>query len=53
MGKVRIGILGCGGRMGRMLLAEVAATEGCVVAGGVDAPGSAAVGRDLRELALI
>ena len=53
MGKVRIGILGCGGRMGRMLLAEVAATEGCVVAGGVDAPGSAAVGRDLGELALI
>jgi 4-hydroxy-tetrahydrodipicolinate reductase len=51
MGKVRIGILGCGGRMGRMLLAEVAAAEGCVIAGGAEAPGTAAVGRDLGELA--
>lgn len=51
MSGTRIGIVGCGGRMGRMLLAEVAATPGCVVAGGAEAPGGAAIGRDLGELA--
>src|SRR5215470_8143057 len=51
MADTRIGILGCGGRMGRMLIAEVAATEGCVVAGGADAPGSAVIGSDLGVLA--
>src|SRR6185312_12581077 len=51
MGGTRIGVVGCGGRMGRMLLAEIAATEGCSVAGGAEAPGSKAIGRDLGELA--
>ncbi|HZS84817.1 MAG TPA: 4-hydroxy-tetrahydrodipicolinate reductase [Stellaceae bacterium] len=51
MSATRMGILGCGGRMGRMLIAEIAATPGCAVAGGAEAPGSDMVGRDLGELA--
>src|SRR3954447_26264184 len=48
---VRIGVAGCGGRMGRMLIAEAHGTEGAEVVGGIDAKGSPAVGRDLGELA--
>ena len=29
MAGTRMGVVGCGGRMGRMLLAEIAASEGC------------------------
>ncbi len=48
---IRIGVLGCGGRMGRMLVGEIAAAEGCTVAGGAEALGSTALGRDVGELA--
>src|SRR4051794_3049079 len=48
---VRIGIAGCGGRMGRMLLAEAHATAGAEIAGGIDVKGSAVVGQDLGDLA--
>jgi 4-hydroxy-tetrahydrodipicolinate reductase len=51
MADVRMGVIGCGGRMGRMLLAEIAAGEGCELSGGTTAPGSAFVGSDLGELA--
>ncbi len=51
MAEIAIGISGCGGRMGRMLVAEIAGTHGCRVAGGVDAATSAILGRDLGELA--
>lgn len=51
MTELRIGISGCAGRMGRMLVAEVAATKGCVLSGGVDAPASRDLGRDIGELA--
>jgi 4-hydroxy-tetrahydrodipicolinate reductase len=52
MAGTRIGIAGCGGRMGRMLVAEIAGTEGAVLAGGIDtAPGIA--GSDLGALAAI
>src|SRR6478609_3505724 len=51
MAGTRIGVIGCGGRMGRMLIADIAATEGCQLAGGAAKPGSAAVGQDLGELA--
>ena len=46
----RIGIVGCTGRMGRMLLAETLATKGALLAGGVDrlTPGETC---DLGELA--
>jgi 4-hydroxy-tetrahydrodipicolinate reductase len=51
MADIRVGITGCGGRMGRMLLAEVLGAPGLTLAGGSEAPGSAIVGRDLGELA--
>ena len=51
MAGTRIGVIGCGGRMGRMLIADIAASEGCQLAGGAAKPGSAAVGEDLGELA--
>jgi 4-hydroxy-tetrahydrodipicolinate reductase len=47
----KMGVVGCGGRMGRMLVAEIAATEGCSVAGGSAAPGSGYVNQDIGELA--
>src|ERR1700712_2158015 len=50
MGKTRIGIVGCAGRMGRMLIAEIAGSEDCIVSGGVEAPSSPVIGRDLGEL---
>ena len=51
MADIRMGVIGCGGRMGRMLIAEIAAAEGCALAGGSATPGSATVGSDLGELA--
>jgi 4-hydroxy-tetrahydrodipicolinate reductase len=51
MAEVRIGVIGVAGRVGRMLVADIAATEGCALAGGVARPGSAACGQDLGELA--
>ena len=51
MARTRMGIVGCGGRMGRRLVAEIAATEGCAVAGGSEAPGSGYVNQDIGELA--
>ncbi len=53
MAKIKMGVVGCGGRMGRMLVAEIAATEGCTVAGGSEAPGSGYVNQDIGELAQI
>ena len=51
MERYRIGVVGCAGRMGRMVLCAVAGTDGCEIAGGTEAPGSDALGRDLGELA--
>ena len=51
MAETRIGVIGCAGRVGRMLIADILATEGCALAGGVARPGSAALGQDLGELA--
>ncbi|MGH6881726.1 MAG: 4-hydroxy-tetrahydrodipicolinate reductase, partial [Hypericibacter sp.] len=47
----RIGVVGAAGRMGRMLLATIAATPGCVIAGGTERPGNPALGEDLGKLA--
>jgi len=46
----RVAVVGCAGRMGRMNLAAIDAAEGCVIAGGTDQPGSAAVGSDIGLL---
>lgn len=47
---MKIAIVGCAGRMGRMLLSEVVATDGCTLAGGSSLPGSAEIGTDLGLL---
>lgn len=53
MADLGIGITGCAGRMGRMLIAEAHATAGCRVVAGLEAKGNPALGRDLGELANI
>lgn len=47
---MNIGIVGCGGRMGRMLIETVMATEGAALAGGTEQPGSPFIGQDLGLL---
>jgi len=47
MERYRIGIVGCAGRMGHMLLKVAGETEGCIIAGGTEAPDSPALGQDL------
>jgi len=51
MANTRIGVVGCSGRMGRMILRVLAATPACAIAGGSEAPGSSALGEDLGTLA--
>jgi 4-hydroxy-tetrahydrodipicolinate reductase len=46
---MKIGIVGCAGRMGRMLIQEVLATPGCQLAGGTEVSGPA-LGQDLGTL---
>ncbi len=48
---MNVGVLGCAGRMGRAILAEVLASEGDALAGGIEAAGHPAVGQDLGALA--
>ncbi len=51
MSEMKIAILGAAGRMGQALARAVAATEGCVLAGGIETKDSPAIGRDLGEVA--
>jgi len=48
---MKIGIVGCAGRMGRMLMAEVIARPDAELAGGAERSGHEAVGQDLGVLA--
>ena len=48
---MRIGITGCAGRMGRLLLQTVLTTPGASLAGGLEQPGHPALGEDLGTLA--
>ncbi|WP_119679709.1 4-hydroxy-tetrahydrodipicolinate reductase [Indioceanicola profundi] len=48
---MRIGIVGCAGRMGRMLLREVAVLPMAELSGGTDRPGGYEIGTDLGTLA--
>lgn len=41
---MKIGIVGCGGRMGQMLVKAVEAAQGAVLAGGTERPGSSLIG---------
>jgi len=51
MSDMRLIVAGAGGRMGRTLVKAIADTDGAILAGAVDAPGSAVIGRDAGELA--
>ncbi len=51
MGDMKLAVMGASGRMGRTLTRLVHEMEGCVVAGGTEAPGSEFIGADLGELA--
>ena len=48
---MRIGVTGCTGRMGRLLVAEVLSSPDCELAGGCDRAGSAAIGEDVAAQA--
>jgi 4-hydroxy-tetrahydrodipicolinate reductase len=48
---MRIGVIGCAGRMGRANLRELLATPGAQLVGGVEREGQTAVGQDLGVLA--
>jgi len=47
---MKIGICGCAGRMGRMLMDSVLDTDGCDLSGGSERSGAAVIGRDLGTL---
>jgi 4-hydroxy-tetrahydrodipicolinate reductase len=51
MADMRLIVVGAGGRMGRTLIHAVAAIDGVMLVGAVDAIGSAVIGRDAGELA--
>lgn len=51
MADMKIAVLGAAGRMGQALTKVIAATPGCVVAGGLEPRGSDLVGRDIGEVA--
>ncbi|MDE0943150.1 MAG: 4-hydroxy-tetrahydrodipicolinate reductase [Alphaproteobacteria bacterium] len=51
MSDLQFGVVGCAGRMGINLLRQIAATDGCAIAGGSERPGHGDLGRDLGELA--
>ncbi len=50
-GAVKVGVVGCAGRMGQMLLRMLINAAGVVVVGGTERRGSAALGQDLGALA--
>ncbi len=51
MATIKIGVLGAAGRMGRMLVREVAEGEGLALAAAADVAGSDAIGKDAGTLA--
>ena len=48
---MKIAIAGAAGRMGQMLVREIARTDGCTLAGALENEGSNALGRDAGEVA--
>jgi 4-hydroxy-tetrahydrodipicolinate reductase len=51
MTEMRLVVVGAAGRMGRMLVQAIAATDGCRLAGAVERPESVALGQDAGLLA--
>src|SRR5262245_24333714 len=50
-GALKIGVIGCAGRMGQMLIRAASANERCLVVGGVERTGASMIGRDVGALA--
>ena len=50
MSDMRLIVAGAGGRMGRTLVHAIAATDGAILAGAVEAASSAVIGRDAGEI---
>lgn len=50
-GAVKVGVVGCAGRMGQMLLKMLISAPGIVVVGGTERRGSIALGQDIGALA--
>jgi len=50
MPDMRIAVMGCGGRMGRMLLRHIHQTQGAALAGGTEQPGTSEIGKDLGQM---
>lgn len=48
---MKIGVIGCSGRMGKTIVKEILSTEGCVLSGGVDRPSSDFLGEDVGYVA--
>jgi 4-hydroxy-tetrahydrodipicolinate reductase len=48
---MNIGVVGCGGRMGRMLVQAILSADGVALAGGSEQPGHELIGRDVATLA--
>ena len=44
---MKVGIVGCAGRMGQMLIREVFKTPDCNLSGGTESPGHSALGKDI------
>ena len=51
MAKMRIGVSGCAGRMGQMILKQIAASDEATISGGVERAGHPALGADVGETA--
>lgn len=51
MSKMRLIVAGAGGRMGRALVRAIAETDGAVLTGALEAPGSELIGKDAGMLA--
>jgi 4-hydroxy-tetrahydrodipicolinate reductase len=51
MAEMRLIVAGAGGRMGRALVRAIAETDGVVLAGALEAPGSELIGQDAGSLA--
>jgi 4-hydroxy-tetrahydrodipicolinate reductase len=51
MSDMKIGIVGCAGRMGRMLVNQVTQTNGCTICGGTEPAGSEFTSKDIHSLA--
>ena len=48
---MKIAVAGAAGRMGQMLVREIARTEGCALAGALEGAGNNAIGREAGEVA--